>query len=110
MASAPRAAPTPRAPRPAPPGPPPAPPPRCARPAPAAPAAPGTYTLEVRALSYAPKRIADVVVKAGELVTVNTALTPEAIQLKEVVVESRARHDTDASLLAVRKKATTVGD
>jgi outer membrane receptor protein involved in Fe transport len=73
-------------------------------------AAPGAYTLDIQAMSYVHTKIPNVVVTAGQLVTVNTALTLEAIQLHEVVVETRARHDTDASLLAARKKAITVGD
>ena len=73
-------------------------------------AAPGTYTLVVQAMAYARKTIPNVVVTAGGLIPVSTALTPEALQLHEVVVETRARHDTDASLLAARKKSVTVGD
>jgi len=73
-------------------------------------AAPGTYRLDIQAMSYTRKTIPDVVVTAGGLVSLSTALTPQAIQLHEVVVEGRARHDTDASLLAARKKSVTVGD
>src|SRR6185436_11838521 len=37
-------------------------------------------------------------------------LTPEAIQQKEVLVEATAKQNTDASMMAQRRKAATVGD
>ena len=70
----------------------------------------GRYTLQVSALSYGKKRIEGVEIQAGKLVQLSAALAPARIQLKEVVVEAHVRRDTDASLLAVRKKAATVGD
>jgi len=73
-------------------------------------AAPGKYTLQIRALSYAIKRIEGVVVDEGKLLPFNTALTPEAIQQEEIVVEGKARQNTEASMLAARKKAAAVGD
>ncbi len=73
-------------------------------------AAPGTYTLVIMAMSYTRKTIPDVVVTAGGLVPLSAALAPEAIQLHEIEVKTRARNDTDASLLAARKRALTVGD
>jgi len=73
-------------------------------------AAPGRYALQVTALSYARKRIEGIVLRAGELLPFSTALEPEAILQDEIVVEARARQDTDASLLSARKKAAAVGD
>src|SRR5262249_8508223 len=46
-------------------------------------AAPGHYSLQIRALSYAPKKF-DVEIEAGKLLPFDVALTPEAIQQKEV--------------------------
>jgi outer membrane receptor protein involved in Fe transport len=73
-------------------------------------AAPGLYTVQIRALSYAVKRVEGLTVVAGELLPFNTALTPEAIQQEEIVVEAKARQNTEASLLAARKKAAALGD
>jgi outer membrane receptor protein involved in Fe transport len=73
-------------------------------------AAPGTYTLQVRALSYSRKRIEGVVVEAGRLLPFSTGLKSEAIQQEEVVVEARARQNTESSMLAARKRSAAVGD
>ncbi|HEY6194696.1 MAG TPA: TonB-dependent receptor [Candidatus Eisenbacteria bacterium] len=70
----------------------------------------GRYALQVRALSYARKRIEGIVLVDEQLLPFTAALTPEAIQQKEIVVEATARQNTDASLLATRRKASTVGD
>ena len=73
-------------------------------------APPGRYALKIRALSYATKRIEGIVIEAGKLLPMSTALTPEAIQIKEVVVEARAFQNTESSMLSARKKAAAVGD
>ena len=73
-------------------------------------ATPGRYTLQLRALSYATKRIEGLVLEAGALLPFSTALSPEAIQQEEIVVEAKARQNTEAALLSARKKAATVGD
>ena len=73
-------------------------------------APPGRYTLQLRALSYATKRIEGIALEVGALLPFSTALSPEAIQQEEVVVEAKARQNTEAALLSARKKAATVGD
>jgi outer membrane receptor protein involved in Fe transport len=73
-------------------------------------AAPGRYTLQFRALSYATKRIEGIELEAGELLPFSTGLTPEAIQQEEVVVEAKARQNTESALLNARKKASSVSD
>lgn len=73
-------------------------------------AAAGRYTLQIRALSYARKRVENLVLADGQLTPFNTALEPEAIQQQEIVVEATAKQNTEASVLATRRKATTVGD
>lgn len=73
-------------------------------------AAPGRYALQITALSYARKRVEGLVIEAGRLLPFNTALTPEAIQQEEIVVEARLKQNTEAALLGARKKATSVGD
>jgi outer membrane receptor protein involved in Fe transport len=71
---------------------------------------PGRYTIQIRALSYAIKRVEGIVVTAGEVLPFDTALKAEAIQQPEIVVEARAKQNTENSMLAARKKAPTVGD
>ncbi len=73
-------------------------------------AAPGRYTLQIRALSYASTRLEGIVVEAGRLLPIHLGLAPEAIQQEEIVVEARALQNSEASLLAARKKAPAVGD
>ena len=70
----------------------------------------GRYTLQIRALSYAVKKIEGIVVTEGQVTQFDTALKSEAIQQQEVVVEAHAKQNTESSMLSARKKASTVGD
>lgn len=70
----------------------------------------GTYTLLVRAISYGHQRIEGVVLSEGRLLPLNASLVPEAIQQQEIVVEAKARTNTEAAMLAARHKAAAVGD
>jgi len=70
----------------------------------------GTYALQVRAMSYTRKRIERLNLVDGELLPFSTTLSPEAIQQKEIVVEATAKQNSEASVLASRRKAATVGD
>ena len=73
-------------------------------------AAPGRYDFQIRALSYARKRIEGLVLEDGQLLPFNTTLEPEAIQQEEIVVEATSKQNSEASMLAARRKATSVGD
>ena len=73
-------------------------------------AAPGRYALQVRALSYARKRIEGLVLAAGRLTPFSTGLSPEALAVEEIVVEAKARQNTEQSMLQARKRAASVGD
>ncbi len=73
-------------------------------------AAPGLYTLQLRALSYATKKFEAIQIEEGKLLDFSTALAPEALQQEEIVVEARRSENTEASMLAARKKAPSVGD
>ena len=44
------------------------------------------------------------------LLPIDAAISPEAIQQQEVVVEAKAKSNTEASMLAARRKASSVGD
>ena len=73
-------------------------------------ARPGVYALQVRAMSYTRKRIERLTLVDGQLLPFSTTLEPEAIQQKEIVVEATAKQNTEASVLASRRRAATVGD
>ena len=70
----------------------------------------GRYAFHVRALSYAKTILDEVELRDGELLPFNLALVPEAIPQQEIVVEAKAKQDSEASTLAIRRKAATVGD
>jgi outer membrane receptor protein involved in Fe transport len=70
----------------------------------------GRYTLQIRALSYARKRVEGIVLEAGRLLPFSTALAAEAIQQEEVVVDAQARQGSEVSMLTARRKAPAVGD
>jgi len=73
-------------------------------------AAAGRYAIQVRALSYQRKRIEGVVLEPGALLPFETGLQSDAIEQEEIVVEAKARQNTEASMLVARKKATSLGD
>jgi outer membrane receptor protein involved in Fe transport len=70
----------------------------------------GRYTLMIRALSYARKVVEGIVIEPDKLLPFSTALAPEAIQQEEIVVEGKMKQNSEASMLAARKKAAAVGD
>lgn len=71
---------------------------------------PGNYTLVVMMMGYNKTTITDVVVKAGEVTTVNASARPEVLQAEEVVVTAKAVRNTEAVLLKDRQKAKAVSD
>jgi TonB-dependent receptor len=73
-------------------------------------AAPGRYALEIRAMSYARKRVEGLAIEAGKLLPFSTGLHPEALLQEEIVVEARVRQNTEAAMLTARKRAAAVGD
>ena len=66
-------------------------------------AAPGRYTLQIRALSYATQKFEGIVIEEGKLLPFSAAIKPEAIQQEEIVVEAKARQNTENSMLSARK-------
>jgi len=70
----------------------------------------GRYTLQVRALGYAMRRIEGLDLREGELSPLQTTLVPEAIPQQEIVVEATAKQNSETAVLAARRKAATVGD
>ncbi len=70
----------------------------------------GTYTLQVRALSYATKRLTGLTVGNEAPSAVTISLESSAIVQQEVVVEAQSIQNNEKALLAQRRKASTVGD
>jgi TonB-dependent receptor len=71
---------------------------------------PGTHTVIISAISYGKKIITGVVVGAGETVTIDGILAPEAIQTEEVVVEARALLSYEAALLRLQQRSAHISD
>ncbi|MBN2013164.1 TonB-dependent receptor [candidate division KSB1 bacterium] len=70
----------------------------------------GTYTIIITMMGYQKTTITDVVVKPGEVTTINTTLSSEVLASEEVVVTAKAVRNTDAALLKDRQKSTAVSD
>ena len=71
---------------------------------------PGTYTVTFLILGYTKVTVTDVEVAGGEVTTLNVAMTPEAIQMGEVVVTAKRIEDSVAGLLSSQKKAPAISD
>lgn len=70
----------------------------------------GNYTIEVRYISFQTKRIADVIVKDGQLVKLDVVLKMSTSSLNEVVVRSSYKKESIAGLYAQQKNAASVTD
>lgn len=70
----------------------------------------GTYSLVFSYLGYRGYEVKDVVVKSGEVTTIEAPLQDEAIMKDEVVVTAKAEKTTGAALLKQRQKADAVSD
>lgn len=71
---------------------------------------PGNYTIEVSYISFQTKRIADVIVKDGQLVKLDVVLKIATSSLNEVVVKSSYKKESIAGLYAQQKNAASVTD
>ncbi len=70
----------------------------------------GNYTVVVSIIGYSTRKLADVKIVAGETVTLNLALTPEAVATADVIVTAALLTNTEASLLRQRQKSIAVSD
>lgn len=71
---------------------------------------PGTYLLESSSVGYRKTTVTQIVIEAGGTVRLDLTLSPEAIEVGEVVVEARAVRNTEAALLKERQRASAVSD
>ncbi|NEW78627.1 MAG: TonB-dependent receptor [Gelidibacter sp.] len=69
----------------------------------------GDYTLAFSFIGYESKEITEVNVKANEVITLNITLN-SSVLLKEVMITSSARQNTEASILFYQKKSATLMD
>lgn len=70
----------------------------------------GTYSVRFSYVGYTTKTVEGVVVKTGEVTTLNVVLSPQISQTEEIVVEARRVNDNQAALLTQRKNAAQVSD
>jgi TonB-dependent receptor len=69
---------------------------------------PGSYTVEFSYVGYETITIPDVVVEAGKVTEVNTAMGATAATLDEVTITTVARRDSEVALLLEQKGAINV--
>ncbi len=72
--------------------------------------APGTYDLRVFYELYEGRRISNVEVKAGSLLTLDVALERDSRAVQELVVEAKVDKRNESALVQERKKAAVVQD
>ncbi|HMB61875.1 MAG TPA: TonB-dependent receptor, partial [Eudoraea sp.] len=70
----------------------------------------GTYTLAYSFLGYKTVEITEVMVKAGEVTTVNVSMEVLAEGLDEVVLTVTVQKNTETAVLAIQKKAVNLLD
>ena len=69
---------------------------------------PGTYTLVFSFLGYETLEIPNVIVEAGKVTEVNTALGAGSVALEEVVITRSSRNDSEVALLLQQKDALVI--
>ncbi len=72
--------------------------------------APGTYKISCTYISYQKMTVTDLKIEAGKNTIIDFTLEQNKTDLKEVVVEARQIKNTDASLIAIQKRAYAVQD
>ena len=68
----------------------------------------GTYTLVFSYVGYATKEISDVVIKDGEVLTLDVLMETNA--LDEVVITTTTKRNTESAVLNLQKKCAVVLD
>lgn len=71
---------------------------------------PGIYTLVVSVISYAKKRITDLLVEEGKTVRIDLVMRSETIQLDVVEISAKAEMGYEGALLTKQKKAASISD
>lgn len=71
---------------------------------------PGTYDLVFKYISYAPYKVADVILAAKENQTIDVALETESQQLTEIVVKADVVRSSEVALIALQRRASSIQD
>lgn len=70
----------------------------------------GHFDLVVSSINYSSKTITGVKVVAGEATIVNVTLQPQATEVEGIKVQAKAEEKTEAALMRMRQRATSVSD
>lgn len=71
---------------------------------------PGTYTVEIRYVSYQTRRVTDVIVKSGENTPLNVSMKPASETLAGVVITGGYKKTSAEGLLARQKNAAEMSN
>ena len=71
---------------------------------------PGTYTMVYSYVSYSPKTVEGVAIKAGEVNRIDISLQSDDVQLQEVVVQAEQINNNEVALLKLQQKSLAVQD
>lgn len=74
------------------------------------PAPAGTYTVVFSYISYATKKVTDVIIKPGEVTVIDLRLAGETEKIGEVTIAAERTKNTDNALLTIQKNSTVVLD
>ncbi|MBK8128184.1 MAG: carboxypeptidase-like regulatory domain-containing protein [bacterium] len=72
--------------------------------------APGSYTLVANYIGYAKLTVTDVAVASDQTATLNLKMSTAAIQAKEVVIEARRIDNTEASILQIQRRSSSMAN
>ncbi len=70
----------------------------------------GKYTMKVSYIGYTPKTITDITVSDNKAVQLDISLAAETYKTDEIVITAQRIVDSEAGMLAARKKAASIGD
>jgi len=71
---------------------------------------PGIYSVTFSYISYIKKTVTGVEVNEGQVTRLNVSLEPETVGLEEITVTAEASSNSEAGLLAIQRKSTSVKD
>ncbi|MBL0061122.1 MAG: carboxypeptidase-like regulatory domain-containing protein [bacterium] len=72
--------------------------------------APNSYILIANYIGYARLTVTEVAVASDKVTTLNLKMSTEAIQTKEVVIEARRIDNTEASILQMQRRSSSVSN
>lgn len=71
---------------------------------------PGTHTLVISFVSFQTQRVENVVVKAGDVTSMDFQMTTDVVQLGEVVVTAAVTKDSDFGMMTFQRKSANLLD